>query len=137
MVIAFPSTARKGWKQRKICSCCSEQHHLNGCPKFLEMDINKRKGFVNTQRLCYSCLGRGHLSKNCKHKLTCKECKKPHPTLLHYPSKEKQAEEKGIKRFNEQEEGASTHASVSQSLKNHEDVTNSLTLSHDYQTGIT
>ncbi|CAB4045735.1 Hypothetical predicted protein, partial [Paramuricea clavata] len=80
-------------RQKKGCPCCSEDHYLNGCPKFMKMEINERKDLVKTLRLCYSSLGRGHLSKNCKHKLTCKECKKPHPTSLHYPPKEKQPEE--------------------------------------------
>ena len=113
-------------KQRKICPCCSKEHHLNGCPKFLEMDINKRKELVKTQGLCYSCLGCGHLSKNCKRKLTCKECKKPHPTSLHYPSKERQTEEK--KKTDDEEKHANACASVSHSSMGHEDVTNCMIL---------
>lgn len=113
-------------RQKKDCPCCSEDHYLNSCPKFLEMDINKRKDLVKTLRLCYSCLGRGHLSKNCKRKLTCKECKKPHPTSLHYPPKEKQPEE--TKKSKDESKDANSCASVSQSSKNCGDITNCMIL---------
>ena len=32
---------------------------------------------------CFGCLKSGHLSSSCRSRLTCEECGKPHPTLLH------------------------------------------------------
>ena len=118
--------AEKWEKPKKTCPCCSEVHYLNGCPKFLEMDVSKRKDLVKTLGLCYSCLRGGHLSKNCKHKLTCNECKKPHPTSLHYPPKVKQREDS--KEPKGEERNANSCASVSQSSKNRENVTNCMIL---------
>ena len=47
--------------------------------------MNKKNGF------CFACLIKGHLSKTCKKRLTCRSCDKKHPTILHienYPPRD-------------------------------------------------
>ena len=65
---------------------------LYNCEELKKKDIREHHGFVKLNSLCFSCLQQGHLCKDCKRRLTCQECKKPHPTTLHYETK-KQAKE--------------------------------------------
>ena len=74
------------------CPACSKSHMLYNCEEFKKKDIRERHDFVKLNSLCFGCLQRGHLSKDCKRRPTCQECKKPHPTTLHYETK-KQAKE--------------------------------------------
>lgn len=64
------------------CPCCSETHLLNSCSKFLSFTAAKRKEFVLNNLLCFNCLRKGHMSRNCfSH--DCKHCGRKHHTLLH------------------------------------------------------
>ena len=66
------------------CIFCEETGHwLTRCPKFETQPLDARRSFVRTNYLCFGCLGRNHLSKNCKRRHTCKKCSRQHPTLLH------------------------------------------------------
>jgi hypothetical protein len=67
----------------KVCTLCNGTHELDSCKKFLEMDMKARKEFAKTKGLCFGCLGRGHLSKECKKRKKCVTCGKGHPTSLH------------------------------------------------------
>ena len=69
-----------------ICSCCKEDHRINQCPKFIAMDYKGRTDFISKSRLCFNCLGRGHIGKSCKSLATCRTCRKRHHTLLHFDS---------------------------------------------------
>ncbi len=64
----------------KVCTLCNGTHELDSCKKFLEMDMKARKEFAKTKGLCFDCLGRGHLSKECKKRKKCVTCGKGHPT---------------------------------------------------------
>ena len=58
--------------------------------------------FVKENRLCVGCVTKGHMSSDCKKRLTCSVCHKKHPTCLH--------EERGDskKKENKGEEGETT-----------------------------
>ena len=73
------STERK----RKPCILCSGDHHLNSCEDFLKKTLVERQQYVKENRLCYCCFKPYHRSKDCKHKMRCKTCQKPHPTSMH------------------------------------------------------
>ena len=81
------------------CPACSSSHMLYNCEEFRKKDIRERLGFVKLNSLCFGCLQQGHLSIDCKRRLTCQKCKKPHPTTLHYETT-KQAKEpqKGMRK---------------------------------------
>ena len=72
----------------KPCPCCKKTNHaLDYCKFFLQKTVKEREEFVGKRKLCYGCLGEGHQNKNCKNRLTCKKCKKSHPSSLHRESK--------------------------------------------------
>ncbi len=76
------------------CQLCKGTHDLNSCKQFHEMDIQKRKKFAKDKGLCFSCLGQGHLSKQCKQRKKCETCGKLHPTSLHGDFKENKIDTK-------------------------------------------
>ena len=68
----------------KPCSLCSKaDHQLEKCPQFLSKPLEGRKMFVQESRLCYGCLKKGHISRDCRRRLKCEECNRRHPSALH------------------------------------------------------
>ncbi len=65
------------------CIFCHKAHSLNDCELFNKQNNQEKTEFVKINRLCFGCLGKNHLSRNCPHKSICKHCGKPHPTALH------------------------------------------------------
>ena len=65
------------------CPLCEGKHELDSCPSFLGKSLHERKAFVKEHKLCFGCLYKGHVSKKCKYKKTCKVCSRQHPTSLH------------------------------------------------------
>ena len=67
----------------KSCFFCKKPHDLDACPEFVKKTIAERKEFASAKGLCYGCLQRGHLSKDCKERKRCSICKRQHPTPFH------------------------------------------------------
>ena len=68
------------------CHCCSENHKIFACKKFASLNIKDRKNLGYSSKLCFNCLCRGHLTKDCKSKHTCKKCQGKHNSILHTDS---------------------------------------------------
>ncbi|XP_024867526.1 uncharacterized protein LOC112451852, partial [Temnothorax curvispinosus] len=64
------------------CAMCKGKHALMLCPEFKAKSANERKSFVDTNRLCYNCLG-NHLIAKCQSTQTCLTCKARHHSTLH------------------------------------------------------
>ncbi|XP_071582334.1 uncharacterized protein [Temnothorax nylanderi] len=64
------------------CALCKEKHTLMTCHEFKAKPASERKSFVETNRLCYNCLG-NHLIAKCQSTKTCLTCKSRHHTMLH------------------------------------------------------
>ncbi|XP_077978095.1 uncharacterized protein LOC144433628 [Glandiceps talaboti] len=76
----------------KPCLLCRKSdHQINTCPEFKSKTLEQRKQFVQENRVCFSCLKRGHNSRECRRKLICERCKKRHPTMLHDESKQRES----------------------------------------------
>ncbi|KAK0152984.1 hypothetical protein N1851_005351 [Merluccius polli] len=80
----------------KPCMFCEKNHTLQECRKIREQAHKERVSFLKKNGLCFSCLVKGHMSKECKKKMTCEVCSFKHPSLLHFSSKEKGAREKPV-----------------------------------------
>ena len=68
--------------------CKNESHLLFACNKFKGLSHERRMATVKTNGLCLNCLRSGHFSRNCKSLHKCRECQRPHHTLLHSDSSE-------------------------------------------------
>ncbi|XP_070564485.1 uncharacterized protein [Ptychodera flava] len=58
------------------------------CLEFEKGWLEEKKKYIQENRVCFSCLKRGHNSRECRQKLKCEKCKKRHPTSLHDDSKD-------------------------------------------------
>ena len=80
-------TKKEDYEERersaKICALCNGMHELESCTEYKKMDVKARKELAKTKGLCFGCLGRGHLSRECKKRKKCGTCGKLHPTSLH------------------------------------------------------
>ena len=63
---------------------CDEPHNLEDCNEFLKGPVEERVRFVKSKGLCFACLKKGHMVRQCQRKKKCQVCKKPHVTALHY-----------------------------------------------------
>ncbi|KAH9644287.1 hypothetical protein HF086_003786 [Spodoptera exigua] len=68
-----------------VCSDSSakDNHKLANCKRFAGLDIEKRRNFVQTNGLCYNCLGANHSVYACRQSSRCHICKRKHHSLLH------------------------------------------------------
>ena len=82
----------------RSCTFCDRNGHiLNECRTFGAKTDKEKREYILKNGLCYGCLNRGHMSKSCTQKSTCKVCSKRHPTSLHMdkkPSPEEPREQK-------------------------------------------
>ena len=70
--------------KENICQYCSiKNHNISTCFKFCALPYDSRRKYIKEKGLCYGCLRKGHLSKDCNSRLTCQTCKRNHPTSLH------------------------------------------------------
>jgi hypothetical protein len=70
------------------CGVCKEEpgHALERCNQFMELSIDYRAKAVFDLNNCFRCLGRNHISRECKKSLRCEEqdCNRAsHHTLIH------------------------------------------------------
>lgn len=65
------------------CLYCARGHALDLCPQLGKRAHREKLAFLKEKGLCFSCLGTGHLSRNCDRRITCKQCNQSHPSILH------------------------------------------------------
>lgn len=77
--------------QKDPCLCCQGAHLLGECNKLKRMMHKDKIVFLKEKGICFGCLKRGHMSKDCKGRLICKVCNAKHPSILHIQFKEKES----------------------------------------------
>ncbi|XP_072025355.1 uncharacterized protein [Amphiura filiformis] len=87
---ARPNVSSSSPGADKPCTYCKgKDHTLEMCNKLKEKPISDRLQYLRELGVCFGCLKKAtHYSKICKYKLTCKTCKKRHPTVLHVKQEE-------------------------------------------------
>lgn len=64
-------------------ACKDETHGVVKCPTFAAKTHDDKKAFIHENHLCFGCLRKGHITKDCKRRHTCSTCGLRHPTCLH------------------------------------------------------
>ena len=84
------ANARASESTRKCAACDKKIHFLGNCPKFLDMNVEARKAFLENHNFCKRCIKKGHSTDQCatpeyKTKCMVAQCNDPasHNTLLH------------------------------------------------------
>ena len=92
------NTNEKQRSSQYSCPLCQGTHKLWKCSEFLGKYVKQRSTFARDNKLCFSCLQAGHMSKDCKMDLKCtkKGCKKSHNVLSHFEISEKPGKTTGI-----------------------------------------
>ena len=62
------------------CVYCSQPHEPAKCEVVTSTD--KRKAVLKKDGLCYVCLKKNHISRNCRSRLRCAKCQKRHHTSI-------------------------------------------------------
>ena len=72
-------------ESRPACAVCKDAHKLTDCPTFKAKTVEARMDVVSTERLCFSCLKKGHWSRKCRTARRCgiEDCRFQHHPLLH------------------------------------------------------
>ena len=65
------------------CLCCEGDHSVEFCSDLKGKTHRDKLNFLKEKGLCFGCLCKGHLSKDCKDRLSCNTCNRKHPTVLH------------------------------------------------------
>lgn len=76
----------------KRCAFCDNEHNIDSCIKLKDKPHDEKIEFLKRKGICFGCLKQGHMSKNCKGKVSCHICSLTHPTLLHINKKSSAAE---------------------------------------------
>lgn len=56
---------------------------METCETITKIPHKEEVELLQKNGLCFACLVKGHMSKECKKRLTCRSCEKKHPTVLH------------------------------------------------------
>jgi len=69
----------------RSCRVCGKSHGVWSCGEFKQLDVSKRWENAKKLRLCFRCLGEGHLGQYCTRTRVCGlgGCKELHHRLLH------------------------------------------------------
>ncbi|XP_028418117.1 uncharacterized protein LOC114544925 [Dendronephthya gigantea] len=67
------------------CFVCDGDHKVVECPTLADSTVPERLTLAKNARLCFSCLNKGHTSKECRSKKRCEKdgCTRMHHQLLH------------------------------------------------------
>ncbi|UYV72544.1 hypothetical protein LAZ67_9003635 [Cordylochernes scorpioides] len=65
------------------CIFCNKDHKNTECLAARRMSIKERRERIKNAKCCFSCLQPGHISSNCRRRITeCNRCKKKHLDIL-------------------------------------------------------
>lgn len=79
----------QGRKFQRSCSYCKQDHAIFWCQAFTKLTVTKRREYVSSKKLCFSCMSASHLVSVCTSKYNCKTCGERHNTILHLKSENK------------------------------------------------
>jgi hypothetical protein len=120
--------ASKGKTEEVQCAMCGKAHELESCNNYMDMEVKARKEFAKTKGLCFGCLGKGHLSRDCKRRKRCDSCKRAHPTSLHGDLKGESKETEPSQTENQTEQRTAYCTKSGTSKKERDGIVSSMTI---------
>lgn len=72
----------KGITVKRRCVFCAGEHTSETC-NMNKKSHNEKIDCLKAQGICFGCLTKGHLSKDCQKRMKCEVCSMKHPTILH------------------------------------------------------
>lgn len=66
-----------------LCKLCKGPHILAHCSKFRNINIPRRRDFLQKRKCCFNCLKNRHSVQHCNSLYRCLLCKSKHHTLVH------------------------------------------------------
>ena len=99
------------------CPCEKSRHVLNLCPTFTALTYDEKRNFIMNNALCFGCLKFGHMSKDCKKRMTCAICHRKHPTVCHVERSEKKYDKENDAESNNTLESKTLHTGAGDSKK--------------------
>ena len=74
-----------GERKTMKCYVCSAAHRVTECPTLIDSSVTERIELAKANRLCYGCLGKNHVARECRSKTACGKdgCTRTHHKLLH------------------------------------------------------
>ena len=92
------------FRAKRTCKVCGKQHGVWVCEDFKQLDTPKRWECAKKFKLCFRCLGEGHLGQHCNRTKVCGQsgCREVHHQLLH---KDQQSGEVKFIKSSQQKEG--------------------------------
>lgn len=92
---AFKSESLSPFKPKLPCLVCNDElHGIAKCPVFAAKSMGDKKVFIHQNYLCFGCLNKGHITKDCKTRHVCGVCSRRHPTCLHEEREKRSGETK-------------------------------------------
>ncbi len=80
--------------QNKTCLYCKKDHATEACKILSNKKREEKVDFFKANGICFGCVNKGHLSKDCRKRLSCKICSLKHPTMLHTERKKPEENKK-------------------------------------------
>lgn len=79
---------KKNLTFKRKCHLCSAEHTLFGCDEFKKLPAPERLKFAKKAGICFNCLAKGHMSRDCNLRRTCTVpgCTMKHTKFLHIAS---------------------------------------------------
>ncbi|XP_013873851.1 uncharacterized protein LOC106524553, partial [Austrofundulus limnaeus] len=97
-------------KPKPPCLFCKDElHGVAKCPSFATKTIDEKKVFIRENHLCFGCLRKGHVTKECKVRHSCTKCGRRHPTCLHTEGVKEPKETKTAENGNKEVHKVMTH----------------------------
>ncbi|XP_053274597.1 uncharacterized protein LOC128436773 [Pleuronectes platessa] len=73
----------ESWPAVKRCLFCGGGHALEVCFLLEKKAHHEKITFLKENGACFGCLQKGHMSKDCRKRLSCNICNLKHPQMLH------------------------------------------------------
>ena len=70
-------------KKELECWYCQGSHIIDKCESLRNKNHEEKITIIKELRLCFRCLRKGHVSKECRNRRTCETCNGIHHTFLH------------------------------------------------------